>query len=65
MSIEQQVRVILGLSVLSGPLLYVWWPQLGLITTAFMGLSLIATGFLNMCGTRALLHHMPWNKPEH
>jgi hypothetical protein len=62
MSIDRQVRIILGFCVLIGPAVTLAHTASGVIITAFMGLSLIFSGSFGFCGTHAILSKMPWNK---
>lgn len=60
-SLERQVRVVAGASVLVGILLSFIHPYfLGL--SAFVGAGLIFAGVTDYCGMAMLLARMPWNK---
>lgn len=62
MSIERQIRVILGVTILVTSAIAVYFPGAGYWLTAGMGVSLVATGLMDRCGTRWLLSRMPWNR---
>jgi rhodanese-related sulfurtransferase len=61
-SIERQVRLVLGSIVLAscglGWLVHPWWYAVA----AFIGAGMIFTGLTDICGTRAILAKMPWNR---
>jgi rhodanese-related sulfurtransferase len=61
-SLERQVRLALGLFVLSGLTLSLRWP-FAIIVSWIIGLGMVLTSFLDWCGMALLLARAPWNKP--
>jgi len=61
-SIERQIKITHGslivLSLALGAVVHHWWYALA----AVVGAGQIATGLTDLCGTRAFLANMPWNR---
>jgi rhodanese-related sulfurtransferase len=61
-SIERQIKIVHGslilLGCVLGRLVHPYWYGLA----ALIGLGQIATGLTDLCGTRACLRKMPWNR---
>ena len=62
MSVERQIKIVHGslilLGIALGTFVNPWWYALA----AFIGAGQIATGLTDVCGTRACLAKMPWNR---
>jgi Inner membrane protein YgaP-like, transmembrane domain len=61
-SIDNQIRIVHGLTILAGMALGLWVSPWWYWLVVLMGLGLIATGLTDLCGTRMFLKRMPWNK---
>jgi glyoxylase-like metal-dependent hydrolase (beta-lactamase superfamily II)/rhodanese-related sulfurtransferase len=62
MSLERQVRVVVGLVVLAGVLIGALLHPVGYWIAAAFGAGLSYTGLSNSCGLSLLLAKMPWNR---
>ena len=62
MSLERQVRIVIGLIVLSGSALTWFVHPYWIGLPAFMGASLIFSGLADFCGLALILGRMPWNQ---
>ena len=62
MSVERQIKIVHGslivLSVILGWYVNRYWYLLA----GLIGAGQIATGLTDICGTRAMLSKMPWNR---
>lgn len=61
-SLERQVRIVVGGLIFLGTLLAVWLSPLFLIIPGFLGLGLLFSGLTDYCGMALLLSKMPWNQ---
>jgi hypothetical protein len=64
MSLERQVRIVMGCLILVSSLLAfysIYWIAL----VAFFGAGLIFSGAANFCGWSPILARMPWNRSDH
>lgn len=61
-SLERQVRIAIGLVVLSSSVLALLHHPLWIGLAAFMGAGLIFSGITDFCGLALLLGRMPWNQ---
>lgn len=62
MSLERQVRICLGIVVLTCALLSVFVNSALVWVCVFMGAAMIITGLADWCGMALLLARMPWNQ---
>lgn len=62
LSLEQQVRLIAGLLVLTGVVLGTWVHAGFYGLSAFVGAGLVVAGLTDLCVMGRLLAHAPWNK---
>ncbi|MDP7028613.1 MAG: rhodanese-like domain-containing protein [Phycisphaerales bacterium] len=61
-SIQRQVHMVIGASVLAATILSVLvWPWT-LLIAAFFGAGLLLAGLTGTCGLATVLKHMPWNR---
>ena len=63
LSIDRQVQIVVGLSVLAGTALGAFVTPWALIVPAFFGAGLTFAGLSGTCGLAAVLALMPWNRP--
>jgi rhodanese-related sulfurtransferase len=63
LTLEQQARIVIGLTVLLTSFLVLIHPWF-LLIPAGLGLGLIVTGLSGACFTRFLLARLPWNRSE-
>ncbi len=61
MSLERQVRIFVGLTIVTGTLLAISNPWF-LIIPGLLGASLTFAGLSNACGIGMIIAKMPWNK---
>jgi len=61
-SLERQVRIAIGLIVLSSAVLAVVVHPYWIGLAAFMGAGLIFSGITDVCGLAIILGRMPWNQ---
>jgi rhodanese-related sulfurtransferase len=61
-SLERQVRIAIGLVVLSSAVLAILVHPYWMGLAAFMGAGLIFSGITDFCGLALLLGRMPWNQ---
>ena len=61
-SLERQVRIVIGLIVLTGSALTWFYDPRWIALPAFMGASLIFSGLADFCGLALILGRMPWNQ---
>lgn len=62
MSLERQVRIVIGLIVLTGSALTWFHDPRWIGLPAFMGAGLIFSGLADFCGLALILGRMPWNQ---
>lgn len=62
LSLEQQVRLIAGMLVLTGVALGTWVHPAFYGLSAFAGAGLVLAGVTDLCLMGRLLAHAPWNK---
>jgi rhodanese-related sulfurtransferase len=62
LSVDRQVRLVIGGGVLAGAAL-AWWVHPAWVgLSAFFGLGLFVAGLTDFCGLAVLIAAMPWNK---
>ena len=61
-SLERQVRIVIGLLVLTGSALTWFVHPYWIGLPAFMGAGLIFSGITDFCGLALILGRMPWNQ---
>jgi rhodanese-related sulfurtransferase len=61
-SVERQVRIVLGALVLTSSLLACFVSPWCILMVVFMGAGLIFSGAAGWCGTSMILARMPWNE---
>jgi rhodanese-related sulfurtransferase len=62
MSLERQVRIVIGSMVLVSSLLAIFVHPYWIALTAFFGGGLIFSGITDFCGLALILARMPWNQ---
>jgi hypothetical protein len=63
-SLERQVRMVVGLLVLAPSILAIAVHPYFAGLSAFMGAGLMFSGITDICGTRVMLARMPWNQAK-
>ena len=62
MSLDRQIRIVIGALVLTGSALAWFHHPYWIGLPAFMGASLIFSGLADFCGLALILGRMPWNQ---
>lgn len=60
--LDRQVQVTIGVLVLIGLAIGLWFTSLGYLISAIMGAGLIMAGLTGWCGLAKIIQQMPWNK---
>lgn len=62
MNVERQIKIVHGSLILLSLALGLWVQPAWFALAAVIGGGQIATGLTDICGTRACLRKMPWNR---
>jgi Inner membrane protein YgaP-like, transmembrane domain len=62
MNVERQIKIVHGSLILLGLALGWWLSPWWFVLAAVIGAGQIVTGLSDVCGTRACLRKMPWNR---
>jgi hypothetical protein len=62
MSIERQIKIVHGSLIVIGLALGSYVSPYWFLLVLLIGAGQIATGLTDICGTRAMLKKMPWNR---